>query len=273
MIDSIQASLMTNKNGGDLKMMNGEIPTSNILGIEIHDVTMQETVNILSAMAMSGTSHHVMTVNPEFIMIAQHNDEFRSVLKNASLKIPDGIGVVLAARILGKPLKERVAGVDTVHELARISQQKKLRIFFLGAAPGIAERTAELLRSENPGMEIAGTYSGSPRIEEEDAICTIIEKARPHILLVAYGPPKQDLWIARTRHRLNVPLAMGVGGTFDFIAGVAQRAPQWIRKIGFEWLYRLFREPWRWKRMLTLPQFASRVIVHRFSTNVFGEHH
>lgn len=261
------------QNGIEFKYKNSEIPTSNILGIEIHDVTMQETVKILFSMATSGTSHHVMTVNPEFIMIAQHNDEFRSVLSKASLKIPDGIGVVLAARILGKPLKERVAGVDTVYELARFSGEKKLRIFFLGAKPGVAERTASLLQSENPGMEIAGTYSGSPSIEEEDAICSIIENARPHILLVAYGPPKQDLWIARTRHRLNVPLAIGVGGTFDFIAGVAERAPKWIRSMGFEWLYRLFREPWRWKRMMTLPHFASRVFLYKFNTNVSGEDH
>ncbi len=248
-----------------------KISTTNILGIDIHNVTMEETINILTAMATSGTSHHVMTVNPEFIMMAQHNDEFKTVMSKSSLKVPDGIGVLLAARILGKPLKERVAGVDTVYELARIAQQKKLRIFFLGAAPGIAERAASLLQLKNPGMEVAGTYSGSPKIEEEDFICNLIEQSRPHILLVAYGPPKQDLWIARTKHRLNVPLAIGVGGMFDFIAGIAKRAPQWIQNIGFEWLYRLYREPWRWRRMLTLPQFALQVILFKYTLRAPGK--
>ncbi|MDP1676619.1 MAG: WecB/TagA/CpsF family glycosyltransferase [Bacteroidota bacterium] len=253
--------------------MDYQIPTSNILGVDIHDVTMEETITILTDMATSGRSHHVMTVNPEFIMMAQQNNEFKTVMSKASLKVPDGVGVLLAARILGKSLKERVAGVDAVYELARISHQKKLRIFFLGAAPGVAERTASLLQLENPGLEIAGTYSGSPKVEEEDFICNLIEKSHPHILLVAYGPPKQDLWIARTRHRLNVPLAIGVGGTFDFIAGIAKRAPKWIQNIGFEWLYRLFREPWRWRRMLTLPQFALKVFLYKFRLSVSGKNH
>lgn len=248
-----------------------KISATNILGVDIHNVTMAETIDILTAMATSGESHHVMTVNPEFIMMAQHNDEFKTVMSKSSLKVPDGIGVILAAWVLGKPLKERVAGVDTVYELARIARQNKLRIFFLGAAPGVAERTASLLQLKNPGLEIAGTYSGSPKIEDEDFICTLIEQSKPHILLVAYGPPKQDLWIARTKNRLNVPLAIGVGGTFDFIAGIAKRAPRWIQNIGFEWLYRLYREPWRWRRMLTLPQFAMQVLLFKFSMSTSGK--
>jgi N-acetylglucosaminyldiphosphoundecaprenol N-acetyl-beta-D-mannosaminyltransferase len=124
----------------------------------------------------------------------------------------------------------------------------------------VAEKTAAILSAENPGLIIAGTYAGSPSIREEDEICSRIEAAHPHILLVAYGPPRQDLWISRTMPRLRVPVAIGVGGSFDFVAGVAVRAPRWMRSAGLEWLHRLIREPWRWRRMLTLPRFAVAVI-------------
>jgi N-acetylglucosaminyldiphosphoundecaprenol N-acetyl-beta-D-mannosaminyltransferase len=112
---------------------------------------------------------------------------------------------------------------------------------------------------------VAGTYSGSPRPEDENAICTLIEKAKPHILLVAYGHPNQDLWIARTQHRLRIPVAIGVGGTFDFISGVIQRAPKWMQRIGLEWFFRLCQQPWRWKRMLMLPEFAIAVVWSKWN--------
>lgn len=247
-----------------------ELTKINILNVEIHNVTMTDTLSILKEMAFSGKAHHVMTVNPEFIMIAQSNKQFNTVLANAALKIADGIGVVLASHILGHPLKERVAGVDMVMHMARIAQENNLRIFLLGAAPGVAERTAEILEEKNPGLKIAGTYAGSPRPEEEETICAIIEKVKPHILLVAYGPPKQDLWIARTMNRLQIPIAVGVGGSFDFIAGVAKRAPKWMQQLGLEWLHRLIREPWRWRRMLTLPQFAYNVFRVKLKSIALG---
>jgi N-acetylglucosaminyldiphosphoundecaprenol N-acetyl-beta-D-mannosaminyltransferase len=242
-----------------------EIKKSHILNVEIHNVTMEETLSILKEMALSGKAHHVMTVNPEFVMIAKENEQFKSVMANASLKLADGIGIILAARILGEPLKERVAGIDTVLHLARVAQENNLRMFLLGAAPGVAEKTATILEKNNPGLKIVGTYSGSPRIEEEETICSMIEKVQPHILLVAYGPPKQDLWIARTMNRLKIPIAIGVGGTFDFIAGEAKRAPKWMRRFGLEWFHRLLREPWRWRRMMTLPRFALSVFYSKLT--------
>jgi N-acetylglucosaminyldiphosphoundecaprenol N-acetyl-beta-D-mannosaminyltransferase len=247
------------------KMAQGTItipdrPAVDILGIRISDVTLKETLGDLEKMADSGKPHHVMTVNPEFVMMARENPEFRFVLTNASLAIPDGIGIVWAARILGTPLRERVAGVDTVNQFAAIAARKGFRIFLLGAAPGVAEKVAERLERENPGLKIAGTYAGSPHPSEEDEICDRISRARPHVLLVAYGPPRQDLWIARTMDRLRIPVAIGVGGTFDFIAGVIPRAPSWMQKAGLEWLFRLMQEPRRWKRMLTLPRFVGVVL-------------
>jgi N-acetylglucosaminyldiphosphoundecaprenol N-acetyl-beta-D-mannosaminyltransferase len=170
-----------------------DIPSVSILDVCVHNVNSEQTLQVLKQMALSGKPHHIMTVNPEFIMLARRDGEFKQVLKNAHLVVPDGIGIVLAARILGKSLQERVTGVDTVSKLASVASDYGLSIFFLGAAPGIAEKTAFILQAENPGLKIAGTYSGSPDPSEENDICSIIENAHPHILLVAYGPPKQDL--------------------------------------------------------------------------------
>jgi N-acetylglucosaminyldiphosphoundecaprenol N-acetyl-beta-D-mannosaminyltransferase len=241
------------------------VPFVNILGVEIHDVSYQETVEILKNMVQNGQPHHVMTVNPEFVMMAQNSRAFFEILQKADLKVADGIGILLGARILGTSIRERVTGVDIVRRFAATAQENGFRIFLLGAAPGIAEQAAAVLQKENPGLQIAGTYSGSPRPEDEEMICSMIEKTRPHILFVAYGPPQQDLWIARTQQRLMIPVAMGVGGTFDFLTGVAVRAPLWIRRIGMEWLFRLIREPWRWKRQMSLPLFVLSIIWKRMS--------
>jgi N-acetylglucosaminyldiphosphoundecaprenol N-acetyl-beta-D-mannosaminyltransferase len=245
--------------------MTETVPSMEILGVRINSISGEDAVVRLEQMALSGRPHHVVTVNPEFIMMAQENKEFRTVLSRSDLALPDGVGVLWAARILGSPLRERVAGVDTVTALARVAARKEIRIFLLGAAPGVAERVALRLERENPGLVIAGAYAGSPDPREEDEICRRIEAARPHVLLVAYGPPRQDLWIARTADRLRIPVAIGVGGTFDFIAGVVLRAPVWMQKAGLEWLYRLMQEPRRWRRMMSLPRFAAAVLKDKIS--------
>ncbi|HLP17679.1 MAG TPA: WecB/TagA/CpsF family glycosyltransferase [Bacteroidota bacterium] len=231
-----------------------------ILGVAIHNLTLDETLRAMTEMALSGQPHHVMTVNPEFVMIAQRDPDFRSVLERATICVADGMGIIWGSRILGRPLKERITGSDTIPAFAHRAAQYGIRIFLLGAAPGVAEETAAILTARNPGLVIAGTFAGSPRAEEEDEICRLIERSRAHVLLVAYGPPKQDLWIARTQSRLRIPLAIGVGGTFDFIAGKVRRAPVWMQKLGLEWLFRLLREPRRWRRMLTLPEFAAAIV-------------
>ncbi|MGE5314912.1 MAG: WecB/TagA/CpsF family glycosyltransferase [Acidobacteriota bacterium] len=238
-----------------------------ILGIPIHDVSMEETMDLFVEMALSGSPHHVMTVNPEFIMIARKNPEFFSVLRRASLCVADGMGILWGSRILGRPVAERITGSDSIPRFASLAARHGIRFFLLGAAPGVAEEAARILTERNPGLVIAGTYAGSPAVEEEDEICGMIERSGAQVLLVAYGPPKQDLWIARTQSRLMMPLAIGVGGTFDFIAGKARRAPLWMQRAGLEWLYRLMREPKRWKRMLTLPEFAFAIVREKFFTH------
>jgi N-acetylglucosaminyldiphosphoundecaprenol N-acetyl-beta-D-mannosaminyltransferase len=226
-------------------------------------MTLDDAIMKIVSFVRSGSSHHVVTVNPEFIMTAQTDHAFRDVLNRASLALPDGSGVIWASRLLGRPFRERVTGVDTVEHLAIAAARNGLSLYLLGAAPGVAARAAEILVSRNPGLRIAGTYSGSPRPEEEREICARIAGSKPDILLVAYGSPLQDLWIARTQQTLGIPVAIGVGGTFDFITGISVRAPRFMQKAGLEWLHRLGREPRRWKRMLALPRFAVAVLLVR----------
>ncbi|MDI6802820.1 MAG: WecB/TagA/CpsF family glycosyltransferase [Bacteroidota bacterium] len=226
-----------------------------ILNVRIDNVKMSNVLDIIDKMIINKKCHQIVTVNPEFVMEAQKNLKFREVLNNAALSLPDGIGIVLASKLISQPLKERVTGIDTVQKLACLAAKQGWRIFFLGAAPGVAHQAAIKLQILYPGLQIAGTYSGSPNVQEEDEICSLIKSAKPQILLVAFGAPKQDLWIARNLERLGVPVAIGIGGTFDFIAGVARRAPLWVQKISCEWLFRLMKEPRRWKRMLALPKF------------------
>jgi len=234
-----------------------------ILSVRIHRVTMSGTLALLESMIRGGGSHHVVTVNPEFIMLARHHRTFRDVLNRADLAVPDGVGILHASRLLGKPIRERVTGIDIIEQFAPRAAQRGFRVFLLGAGPGVAERAAAVLQRAAPGLVIAGTYAGSPDETEEDDICGRINDARPDILLVAYGSPNQELWIARTREKLSVPVSIGVGGSFDFIAGVVERAPGWMRGMGLEWFYRLVNQPERWRRMLALPHFAARVAVQR----------
>ena len=234
-----------------------------LMGVPIHDVTMDETVAWIADWVAEGGSHQIATVNPEFLMRARENAEFRACLERASLCIPDGIGVLWAARMRGRPLRERVAGSDLVPRLAQEGAVRGWRIFFLGAAPGVAEAAATRLRDAHPGLQIVGCYPGSPRRDEEDDIVARVREAGCDLLLVAYGAPGQDLWLDRNLARTGAAVGIGVGGSFDFIAGTARRAPRWAQRLGVEWFVRLLWEPWRWRRQLALPKFVWLVLVGR----------
>lgn len=207
--------------------------------------------------------HHVCTINPEFIMIARQDPIFFAILNRAALCVPDGVGLLWASRRLGSPIAERITGSDGVPLIARHAAERGWRIFLLGAGEGIAQRAADTLCARFPGLHIAGTYGGSPAESEEDDIVAMINQAGADILFVAYGAPEQDKWIARNLPRLDVTMAMGIGGSLDFIAGEVARAPAWMRRRGLEWCYRLLRQPWRLRRMLRLPRFALAVLRHR----------
>lgn len=251
-----------------------------ILNVKIHNLTMSETVKLIDQFIHFSYVKHIVTANPEILMFAQKNPTYLDIINNADLVIPDGVGLLWAGRFLGQPLKERVTGIDLVERLAALASQKNYRIYFLGAAPGIAKTTAEILAKKYPGLIIAGFSSASPRLDQSskspykfpydirltdlkegrvDPNLKIVEKirlAKPDILLVAYGHPKQELFISRYAKLLNVAVMIGVGGAFDFITGKAKRSPKILQKIGwdllgFEWLWRLCTQPWRWKRIFT----------------------
>ncbi|MEI8306807.1 MAG: WecB/TagA/CpsF family glycosyltransferase [Chloroflexales bacterium] len=233
-----------------------------ILGVVVDNLTEDEALVQIDALIVAGGPHHIVTVNPEFVMEAQVNPAFRSVLAHADIATADGFGLLLAARYLGTPLRGRVTGVELTLRLAERAASQGHRMFLLGAAPGVAEATAVVLQARYPGLIVAGAFAGSPQPRHEPFLRQMIAAARPHILLVAYGHPQQDLWIARNQPFLQVPLAVGVGGTFDYLSGRVQRAPALIRRLGLEWVYRLARQPSRWRRIMNaVPCFAWRVIT------------
>ncbi|MBL8164727.1 MAG: WecB/TagA/CpsF family glycosyltransferase [Anaerolineae bacterium] len=231
-----------------------------ILGLPVDAITYAEWLDRIEGWVQGEAARHVCTINPEFVMIAQRDTLFHAILSRAALCVPDGVGLLWAARRLGTPLPERVTGSDGVPKIAERAAARGWRLFLLGAAPGVADKAADVLRAHYPGVQICGVYGGSPAADEEDAIVERINASGADILFVAYGAPVQDKWIARNLPRLNVKMAMGVGGALDFIAGVVPRAPEWMQRLGLEWLFRLYLQPWRIGRMLRLPRFVLAVL-------------
>jgi len=225
----------------------------------VDDVTHGETLALIERFVAERAPHQICTVNVEFIMAAQRDDAFRRVINDAALCLPDSAGVLWAARRLGHPMRERVAGSDMVGQIAARAAERGWRVYLLGAAPGVADKAAAILLARNAGLVVAGVFAGSPAPAEDDAIVARIRAVQPDVLFVAFGAPAQDMWIARNQPALQVPVAMGVGGALDFVAGVAKRAPVWMQRLGLEWLHRLVREPWRWRRQMALPRFVWRV--------------
>jgi N-acetylglucosaminyldiphosphoundecaprenol N-acetyl-beta-D-mannosaminyltransferase len=221
-----------------------------ILGVAVENIVEAEAIERIAEFVTKGGPHQIVTVNPEFVMEAQRNSAFRRVLAAADMATPDGFGLLLAARLRGNAFRGRVTGVTLAELIAARAAERGWSLFLLGAAPGVAERAAVVLQHTHPGLRIAGCYAGSPRRAEEPAIQARIIAAQPTVLLVAYGHPAQELWIARNQPLLRVPVAIGVGGVFDYLAGETPRAPAWMRQSGLEWLYRLIRQPRRWRRIL-----------------------
>lgn len=226
-----------------------------ILGIPIDDLTMAEALDRVGEMVANGRStgrsHQIATVNADFVVKALHDPELRGILQEADLSTADGMPLVWGARSLGLHLEGRVTGADMVPALAERAAQKGYSLYFLGAAPGVAAQAAEILQTRHPNLKIAGVLS-PPKgdvLDMDPTILDAVRAAHPDILLVAFGNPKQEKWIAMHRHDLPVPVMIGVGGTFDFIAGRIRRAPAWMQRVGLEWLFRLINEPHRlWKR-------------------------
>lgn len=200
-----------------------------ILGVGIDNLTMAEVLRKIEDFLADAQPHYIVTPNPEFLVLAQKDRQFKDILNQADLAVPDGTGLILAARFLRRPLSQRITGADLMEQICQKAAQKNWPISLLGAGPGVAETAGQNLKKKYPGIKI--------------------EKEAP-ILFVALGAPKQEKWIVNNlANRPSVKLAVGVGGAFDFLAGRVRRAPYFLRKIGLEWLWRLAIQPWRIKRI------------------------
>ncbi|QSZ27646.1 WecB/TagA/CpsF family glycosyltransferase [Aceticella autotrophica] len=235
----------------------------NIFGVPIDKVTMKDAVKRTEDFLKEDRLHIVATPNAEIIMMAQKDEEYKDILNKTDLNVPDGSGVVFASKVYKEELPERVAGFDLMMELLRIADKKEQKIYLLGAAPDVIKKTYENLKKKYPGINIVGIHDGYFKDFQEEGIIKEINSKNPDIIFVALGAPKQEKWIFKNRNILNARLAIGVGGSFDVLAGKVKRAPEIYRKLGMEWLYRLKKEPWRYKRMMVLPKFAVKVLFSR----------
>ena len=221
----------------------GAIEEREILGVKISVVDTAAALEAIEEFISSGRPHQIVTADSSAVVLARKDSELREIINSASLVTPDSIGILWAARRFGRPLPERVSGVDLAELLCERAVGLGHRVFLLGAAPGIAEKAAEKLKQRHPGLVIAGTHHGYFKQSESEAVIDKVRAARPDLLFVAMGIPLQEKWISRHLEALGVPVAMGVGGTLDVLAGKAKRAPKWIQRMGLEWFYRLASNP------------------------------
>ncbi len=218
-----------------------------LLGVGFNNLKIKEVLELMiKGLKKNEEKYYVVTPNPEILVLADSDSNYKKVLNGAKLALPDGIGIMMVSRLLSKPLKERIHGVDLMERLCKELSKRPITVGFLGGGPNVAELTAECLRVKYPGLKINFTeteWNFEKKYPETD------------ILFVAFGSPKQEIWIAENLSRLPVKVAIGVGGAFDFVSGKVRRAPKFIRKSGLEWLFRLIIQPRRIKRQLRLIKF------------------
>ena len=231
-----------------------------ILGVNVNSLTMAEAVETVKNFIEKGERKLIATANAEMIMRATYDVELKTILNAADLVVPDGAGTVWAAGYLGHPMPERVAGYDLSQELMRLAPSKKYKLYFFGSAPGVADLAKAKAEKWYPGIDIVGTRNGYFSAEDEQSIIADIKAKKPDILLVALGVPKQEKWLYAHLDELNVPVSIGVGGSFDVMAGVMKRAPLWMQKAKLEWLYRGLKQPSRIGRLMALPKFVFKVM-------------
>lgn len=224
-----------------------------VLGVRVDDVTLAETMGIITNAVCADTPCHIITLNPEYVMRARNDAALRAIIEGAAIVTADGAGITQAARLARMPLRARITGNDLTGAVAAAG----LPLFLLGAVPGVAEAAAAVLARRYPSARIAGLWSGSADESDDHAARARINASGARVVLVAYGMPKQDRWIDRNLPSLQAPVAIGVGGTFDYLAGRVPRAPRWMRERGLEWLYRLARQPSRFPRILRVWQFGA----------------
>lgn len=233
----------------------------NILGVYVDTVTIKQAADRIMRFFEEDKLHKVYTPNSEILMVAHKDEDFKALLNDAELLTADGIGVVYAAKMLGRPISERAAGYDIACDVLERIKGTSHSVFLFGGKPGVAETAKEKLEEKYPGLKIAGMRNGYFKPEEEPEIVSEINASGADLLFVCLGAPKQEQWLARNAAGLKgVRVAMGIGGSLDVFAGTVLRAPDWYCRHGLEWFYRLKKEPWRAKRMLALPKFALTVM-------------
>ncbi|MBN2157879.1 MAG: WecB/TagA/CpsF family glycosyltransferase [Spirochaetes bacterium] len=226
-----------------------------LLGVEIDNVMKDEALAIFDEIIKSRVPSLVVTPNVDHIMNIQKDAEFREIYKKASLVLTDGVPLMWASRFLGTPIKEKIAGSDVFHDICRVGAKKGYRIFLMGGREGAAERTVEIMRERHPSIQIVGHYSPPVGFEDDEREMKKIENmlaaAKPDVLFLGLGSPKQEKFYTMYSVRFGIPVTMGIGITFEYVSGMVKRAPVWMQKAGLEWLYRLIKEPKRlWKRYL-----------------------
>ncbi|MBV9852302.1 MAG: WecB/TagA/CpsF family glycosyltransferase [Armatimonadetes bacterium] len=239
--------------------------TVSILGLPIRRVSTEQALAFVTdAIARRDRPRHIVTADASMAVIARRDPELRAIIAAADLVTPDGFGILWASRLLRTPITHKVSGVDLVGHVCRLSTECGWRVFFLGAAPGVAEEAAARLRAWYPGAQIVGTQDGYFTPDQEPDVLARIRAAAPDVLLVAFGIPKQEKWIARHRAELNIPISVGVGGSFDVYSGRVKRAPVWMQEHGWEWLHRLASNPKKIGKVMTLPEFVLLALRQRF---------
>lgn len=207
---------------------------------------------------------HVVTLNAEMTMQGRDRPELGDIIRRSELVIPDGAGIVLYLKLYGKTI-DRVPGIELSEGLLKHIAQTQDSVFFYGGSPEVANQAATVMQAKYPGLQIAGVENGFVTPEQMPEFCDRLSELQPRLIYVGLGVPRQELWIAQYRHLCPNAIWIGIGGSFDIWAGTKVRAPQWLCDRNLEWTYRLYQEPWRWKRMMALPKFAWRSIVYRIT--------
>ncbi len=233
-----------------------------ILGVGFDNISKANALEYILSLMKDRNAEYIVTPNPEIVMMAEKNASLASAIENACLVIPDGIGIMYGAKILRRPIKERIPGIDFTSALFELMAMEGKSAFLFGAKPGIAEKAAENISVQFPGIIISGTCDGY--FSDDTPIIEKINAAKPDFLLVCLGCPKQELWMKANAPKLDVGVMIGAGGSLDVFSGEVERAPLAWRKLGLEWLHRLLSDPKRIKRMLVLPKFLFAVIFSRF---------
>lgn len=241
-----------------------KISAINILDVPVHPYKMDEAVTYLDKKIQEHKHSFVVTANAEIIMMCQNDDAYKDILTNvADLVLPDGAGTVWAGRKLGYKVPERVAGCDLFNRLLSLAAAKGYKVYFFGASPGIAEAAKKKSEILYPGVDIVGCRNGYFTENDNFDIIESINNSGAQILFLALGAPKQEKWLKANLKYLNPYITMGIGGSFDVLAGKMERAPLWMQKYSLEWLFRLYKQPSRFVRMLSLPKFIIKVIFSK----------